>query len=80
MCTSEELTLQDLEVLYIRVFGVDVELDAGHGHIVKNAIVDLAESSSERDDGCQCRAYRDYGPGDTASFLPSSALLDLGHV
>lgn len=36
-------TLQDLEVLDVGVFSVDIELDAGHGHIEKDAVVDLAK-------------------------------------
>lgn len=38
------LTLQDLEVLYVGVLGVDVELDTGHGQVLENAVVNLAES------------------------------------
>lgn len=41
------LTLQDLEVLDVGIFGVDVELDAGHGHIAKNAVVYLAEGGAK---------------------------------
>ena len=33
IATKEARTLKNLEVLKILVFGVDVELDAGHGHI-----------------------------------------------
>lgn len=42
----EPLTLQDLEVLYVGILGVDVELDAVNGHILEDAVVDLAESGS----------------------------------
>lgn len=40
------LTLQDLEVLYVGIFRVHVELDSGHGHVHEDAVVDLAESGS----------------------------------
>lgn len=44
------LTLQDLEVLDVGVLGVDVELDARHGHVAEDAVEHLAKSSSgERD-------------------------------
>ena len=42
------LTLQDFEVLYVRIFGVDIKLDSGHGYVEEDAIVDLAESSAEK--------------------------------
>ena len=40
------LTLQDLKVLEVCVFGVDVELDAGHWDIKVDAVKDLAKSRS----------------------------------
>lgn len=40
------LTLQDLEVLYVGIFGVDVELDAGHGNICKDTVEYLTKSGS----------------------------------
>lgn len=40
------LTLQDLEVLEVCIFGVDVELDAGHWDIKVDAVKDLAKSRS----------------------------------
>lgn len=38
--------MQDLEVLNVGIFSVDVELDARHGHITEDAVVDLAEGGS----------------------------------
>lgn len=38
------LTLQNLEVLYVGIFCVDVEFDSGHGDISENTVVHLAES------------------------------------
>ena len=38
------LTLEDLEVLEVRVFGVHVELDSGHGNVEVDAVEYLAES------------------------------------
>lgn len=35
--------MQDLEILYVGIFGIDVELDARHGHVKKDAVVHLAE-------------------------------------
>lgn len=40
------LTLQDLEVLDVCIFGVDVKFDSGHGHIEEDAVEDLAESGT----------------------------------
>lgn len=40
------LTLQDLEVLYVGIFSIDVELNPGHGKVSENAVKHLAESSS----------------------------------
>lgn len=41
-----ERTLQDLEVLDVGIFGVDVELDARHGHVEEDAVVHLAEGGA----------------------------------
>lgn len=41
-----EAILQDLEVLDVGVFGVDVEFDARHGDVEVDAVVDLAEGGS----------------------------------
>lgn len=43
---SEELTLQDLEVLDVCIFALDVELDTRHGHIEEDAVKDLTESGT----------------------------------
>lgn len=40
------LTLEDLEVLNVGIFRVHVELDAGHGNIAEDAVVDLAEGGA----------------------------------
>jgi hypothetical protein len=40
--------LQYLEILYVGIFAVDVELDAGHRDIEINAVEDLAESGTNR--------------------------------
>lgn len=40
------LTLQDLEVLQVGIFGVDVELDTSHWDIKIDAVEDLAQSRS----------------------------------
>lgn len=40
------LTLQHLEVGNVGIFGVDVELDSGHGNIEEDAVKDLAEGGS----------------------------------
>jgi len=37
------LTLKDFEVLNVGVLAIHVELDAGHGHVEEDAVVDLAE-------------------------------------
>ena len=37
---------EDLEVLKISVFGVGVELDACHGEVEEDAVVDLAEGGA----------------------------------
>lgn len=42
----ELLTLQDLEVLYVGILGVDIEFDALHGHVLKDTVVHLYESGS----------------------------------
>lgn len=39
-------TLQDFEVLDVGIFGVDVELDARHRHVKKDAVVHLAEGGA----------------------------------
>ena len=39
-------TLQDFEVLNVGIFGVDVELDARHGHVKEDAVVHLAEGGA----------------------------------
>ncbi len=39
-------TLEDLEILQISVFGIDVELDPCHRNIEVDTIKDLAESST----------------------------------
>jgi len=36
------LTLEDLEVLDIRIFAVDIKLDSGHGHIHEDTVEYLA--------------------------------------
>jgi len=41
-----KLTLENLEVGDVRIFGVYVELYAGHGDIKEDAVVHLAESSA----------------------------------
>ena len=41
-----DLTLENLEVLQIGIFGINVELDPSHGNIVIDAVEDLAESST----------------------------------
>lgn len=94
------LTLQDLEILNVGIFGVDIELDTRHGHITKNAIVHLAEGgtastslesmifphmSSTHLVGRCTRANPvtqklvEVAVG-LDSYVPSSTLLDLGHV
>ncbi len=40
------LTLQHLEILYVGIFRIDVELDPRHEHISEDAVEDLAESGS----------------------------------
>lgn len=40
------LTLQDLEVLNVGIFRIDVKLDARHGNVLKNAVKDLTKSST----------------------------------
>lgn len=95
------LTLQDLEILNIGVFGVDVELHTRHGHIAKNAIVHLAEGgaiSSSLDSIiifpllASTHLVVRYTPSSPVSqgvigavvglesYVPSSTLLDLGHI
>lgn len=43
---NRQLTLEDLEVLDIGVFRGHVELDAGHGNIAEDAVVNLAEGGA----------------------------------
>lgn len=38
--------MQDLEVLDVGVFGVDIELDTRHRYIEEDAVEDLAESGT----------------------------------
>ena len=45
-CAGKAPTLQDLEILYVCILGIDVELDARHGNIEEDAVVDLAEGSA----------------------------------
>lgn len=40
-------TLEDLEVLQICVFGIDIEFDPGHGNIEIDAVKNLAEGGTE---------------------------------
>lgn len=42
----EILTLQHLEVRDVGIFGVDIELDSGHGNIEEDAVKDLADCST----------------------------------
>lgn len=42
---------EDLEVLEVGVFGIDVELDTAHWDIEEDAVVDLAEGGAAVD--CQ---------------------------
>ena len=41
-----EVVGEDLEVLEVGVFGVGVELDARHGDVEEDAVVDLAEGGT----------------------------------
>ena len=38
--------MQNFEVLNVRVLAIHVELDAGHGDVEEDAVVDLAEGSA----------------------------------
>ena len=38
--------MENLEVLNVGIFGVHVELDAGHGYIEEDAVVDLAKGGT----------------------------------
>jgi hypothetical protein len=40
--------LKDLEILDVKVFGVHVELDLGHGHVHVDTVENLAERSSRK--------------------------------
>ncbi len=74
-----ERTLEDLEVLDIGIFRVDVELDARHGHVEEDAVVDLAESGTVGGSTVSLGdSLRSCGGG--AKNLPRSALLDFGDV
>lgn len=66
---------EDLEVLEVGVVGVGVELDARHGQVEEDAVVDLAEGGAV-EGGCEW-AWELYG---MIGFLPRPALLDLRHV
>lgn len=76
-------TLQDLEVLNVGIFRVDIELDAGHGHVKEDAVVDLAKGGT-----AMMGAHGQLGRhgsqvprcGGGVLDLPSSALLNLGDV
>lgn len=91
------LTLQDLEILNVGIFGVDVELDTRHGHITKNAIVHLAESGTASSSlesiilphislahlAGRCTRASSQKLVEVVgleSYVPSSTLLDLGHI
>ncbi len=39
-------TLQDLEILYVGILCVDVELDSGHRDIEEDAVIDLAQGGT----------------------------------
>lgn len=43
---SCEAVLEDLEVLQVCVFGIDIEFDSSHGDIEIDTVEDLAESGT----------------------------------
>jgi len=65
-------TLEDLEVLDVCVFGVDVEFHASHGHIAVDAIVNLAEGGAVGSRH-QCCARGERGGGATRLTLSRTA-------
>ena len=72
--------MQDLEVLQVCVFGIDIELNSCHRDIEVDAVEDLAESRTE--------LLSDRSPGapegslyaGRETSLPSTALFDLGYI
>ena len=77
--------MQDLEILQICIFSIDVELDSGHRDIEVDAIKDLAESRavfpSRVSDYHAGQELRPEGHcAGEGSNLPSSALFNFGNV
>jgi hypothetical protein len=72
--------LQDLKILQVCVFSIDVKLDSGHWDIEVNAVEDLAERRTACcQPGWQGVIDEKTAAGQEAN-LPSSALLDLGYI
>jgi hypothetical protein len=72
--------LQDLKILQVCVFGIDIKFDSGHRDIKVNAVEDLAESrTAPCQPGWQGVVEEKTAAGPQAN-LPSSALLNLGYI
>lgn len=61
------LTLEDLEVLDVGIFAVDVELYAGHGNVEEDAVVHLAERSAVGNPGVSKNVVT--GPQETDEII-----------
>jgi len=72
-------TLQYLEVLYVGIFRIHVELDTRHGHVEEDAVENLAERSADVGVAVS-RWSAERGRGRGIGHSPGSALLNLGDV
>ncbi len=72
--------MQDLKILQVRVFGIDVELDSGHRDIEVNAVEDLAESRTALSSARWQGVIEEWSAAGQQTNLPSSALFDLGYI
>ena len=74
-------TLEDLKVLQVCVFGIDIKLHPGHWYIEVDTVEDLAESRAVG----RLSVFAIEGYGGEARLgrganLPSTALFDLGDI
>jgi hypothetical protein len=73
--------LQDLKILQVCVFGIDVKLDSGHRDIEVNAVEDLAKCRTASTCQQAGQGVIDERSGARGELnLPSSTLFDLGYV
>lgn len=72
--------MQDLKILQVCVFGIDVELDSGHRDIEVNTVEDLAESRTAFPSACWQGVIEEEAVAGHEANLPSATLLDLGYI